>query len=480
MGNISKSDSSKVITPYAKCLHCDKIARIEFVDNKIDRIKVYCEGNHSEIISLVSYVRFIKENKAKPNLKCDEHNKEIIRYCKNCKAHQCERCFVDKRFTHEYLPLQLSNDEIDIIYNNINREYKSIDDKIKEKNEILFKSLLSLFSVLVEANFAYLNYNTVYNIKYINNSMKEIIKELSKPLITFTEIKTEKSLESSPVFLLKDNKTLLLTLGQILCLIDKETFETKARINSDFSFDKSVELDNEKIVTYSQCRIHIWDKKEKSYQREYIVKKEGNFVIDYVLNLTHNRFGVFINDNKVNKFEIYSAVFPFCLITTIMLSSRFLSAILIKEKEKIAVLLNDDEHLFFIDIIKTYRIERGRMKCIDDIGRGVMIQKNDMIIIGGDKEISIIGINIGIVKEKIKDKQFDLISSMINLNDDVIIYTNVNYDFVAYDIKLKIKCIKIIIKPEVRDIIRLDDDTLLICPNFEQMKQIKYSIKTKL
>ena len=163
-----------------------------------------------------------------------------------------------------------------------------------------------------------------------------------------------------------------------------------------------------------------------------------------------------------------------------MLSSRFLSAILIKEKEKIAVLLNDDDDLFLIDIIKTFTIERGRMKCIDDIGRGVMIQKNDMIIIGGDKEISIIGINDGIVKENIKDKQFALISSMINLNDDVIIYTNVNYDFVAYDIKLKIKCIKIIIKPEVRDIIRLDDDTLLICPNFEQMKQIKYSIKTKL
>lgn len=310
--------------------------------------------------------------------------------------------------------------------------------------------------------------------------MKEIIKELSKPLITFTEIKTEKSLQYSPVILLKDSKTLLLTLGQILSLIDKRTFETKATINSDYSFDKSVELDNEKIVTYSQCRIHIWDKKEKSYQREYIVKKEGNFVIDYLLNLTNNRFGVFINDNKVNKFEIYSAVFPYCLITTIMLNSRLLSAILIKEKEKIAVLLNDDEHLFFIDIIKTYIIERGRMKCIDDIGRGVMMQKNDMIIIGGDKEISIIGINDRIVKEKIKDKQFDLISSMIHLNDDVIIYTNVKYDFVAYDIKLKIKCVKIIIKPEVRDILRLDNDTLLLCPNFEQMKQIKYSIKTKL
>ena len=93
-----------------------------------------------------------------------------------------------------------------------------------------------------------------------------------------------------------------------------------------------------------------------------------------------------------------------------------LSAIVIKEK--VALLLHDDNHLFFIDIIKTYQIERGRTKCIDDIGRGVMIQKNDMIIIGGNKEISIIGINDGIVKESIKDNNFELISAMINLHDD--------------------------------------------------------------
>lgn len=37
----------------------------------------------------------------------------------------------------------------------------------------------SLYSLC--ANFAYLNYNTVYNIKYINDSMEDIIKELSKP-----------------------------------------------------------------------------------------------------------------------------------------------------------------------------------------------------------------------------------------------------------------------------------------------------------
>ena len=36
------------------------------------------------------------------------------------------------------------------------------------------------------------------------------------------------------MILLKDNKILLLTLGQILLLIDKDTFEAKATINSDF------------------------------------------------------------------------------------------------------------------------------------------------------------------------------------------------------------------------------------------------------
>ena len=104
---------------------------------------------------------------------------------------------------------------------------------IKYKKKMKICSIVcSLYSLC--ANFAYLNYNTVYNIKYINDSMEDIIKELSKPWVTFTEIKTKRILEYSPVILLKDNKILLLTLGQILLLIDKDTFEAKATMNSDF------------------------------------------------------------------------------------------------------------------------------------------------------------------------------------------------------------------------------------------------------
>ena len=40
----------KEFTHYPKCLKCHKVAKLEFINNSIDHINVYCEDDHTGTI----------------------------------------------------------------------------------------------------------------------------------------------------------------------------------------------------------------------------------------------------------------------------------------------------------------------------------------------------------------------------------------------------------------------------------------------
>ena len=98
-----------------------------------DRI---CPGEVKDFIFIrsvkKSVAEFINKNKNPPNFMCTQHNEEYKKYCKNCKGHQCSSCINDSRFTHEYLSLQLIQEEITAVTTNIKTMYNSLDENIKK------------------------------------------------------------------------------------------------------------------------------------------------------------------------------------------------------------------------------------------------------------------------------------------------------------------------------------------------------------
>ena len=139
----------KEFTHYPKCLKCNKVAKLEFLNNSIDHINVYCEDDHTGTISLHEFCNNLMLNNhfIKTNVK--DLNTRM--FCKRCMRYlipeQYENNYLKgEHHKHELATAFLLSEEITYINDELQKANKEIDNKTHIKNT--FNDLITLFNYI--------------------------------------------------------------------------------------------------------------------------------------------------------------------------------------------------------------------------------------------------------------------------------------------------------------------------------------------
>ena len=232
------------------------------------------------------------------------------------------------------------------------------------------------------------------------------------------------------------------------------------------------QLDNSNIVSCSDdLSIRIFSITKDSYSLINSYDKAHSKPVSKLITLSNNRYASASNDATI---KIWSqAPYKDTPIATLQCERDVFSILEMKDKD--LLISGGFDRMLRIWDLKSYQCI-SVVKETQCFSRNSLYQiDNDRVAVGEDCKITIVNIPKCIIESRIEDKEFGYVSSIMKLNEDVMLYGCYNGKYVKYDLNSK----KYEINNDmhtgnVSDMIKLTNESFVTCSFDNCIKVWKY------
>lgn len=460
------------------CLNCKKNVFLTFEESKPKEILIKCnQCGYNQYTPIHQYLTQITDSSSHFNENdsyCKEHRNKPISFCEKCKLYLCSQCEHNKK--HQLINLSTII-PTNTIKDKINEGYKHINNyclqlKVNKQNELLhqinqieyayqsFQRINSNILILIEVminNYQnnshnyYLKSNTrnipeinIYNI--VNeNTIENIIEYynnytlIKNNYIDFSNFKGKKIIEEknriSSVIILSDGKIAVSVENTIKIYNPNDNYHCDIEINSK---DKIMfQLDNTKIVSYSDNKINIWNIKQSSLECEYSIEEAHSKEIEHITKLSDNRMASCSSDRKI---RIWSSNYPYKLIKSIHSKTGRMKFLVQRTGKEILLSLCPLKQALHVWNLSTY--QRETIIDVIDYFETILELDENRIMIGRQNLIIIFNFRSYEIEQQISNDKLNYIKALLLLRNGYVLCCCINgmvcvYDSILNSVKFK-------------------------------------------